>query len=187
MKGAFFAIKHALRPMIAAKSGAICVVCSDQSTIGKPEQNLYGLTKGALASLVRSCGAQARAVPLAHACPRARCKRHARRAVRSARHSRQRRVPRHHRHPALARRRRAGKATRARSDRAQRPDARARAQIVAWKGTGSVDETLEWLKTAQPVPGMGEPAEAAQAVLATLTNGFMAGALVAVDGGYTCV
>jgi len=72
------------------------------------------------------------------------------------------------------------------ADHSHRPHP-ARAQIVAWKGTGSVDETLEWLKTAQPVPRMGEPAEAAQAVLATLTNGFMAGALVAVDGGYTCV
>ena len=164
MKGAFFAIKHALRPMLAAKSGPICVVCSDQSLVGKPEQNLYGLTKGALASLVRSCGAQYAplGVRVNGVCPGTIDTPLSRGAVAQVR-------PR-----------------RARSGLWWLTVLRF-AQIVAWKGKGSVEETLEWLQTAQPVPRMGEPAEVAHAVLAALTNGFMAGALVAVDGGYTCV
>ena len=58
VKGTFFAIQNALRPMKAAGRGNIVVICSDQSLIGKAEQNLYGMTKGAIGQLVKSCGGQ---------------------------------------------------------------------------------------------------------------------------------
>jgi len=58
VKGAFFAIQSVLPMMRARKSGSIVLVGSDQSSVGKPEQNLYGMTKGAVAQLTKSCAAQ---------------------------------------------------------------------------------------------------------------------------------
>ena len=43
---------------VLLESGAIIIVGSDQSLVGKPGQNLYGLTKGAIAQLSKSCAAQ---------------------------------------------------------------------------------------------------------------------------------
>jgi len=58
VKGAFFAVQSVLPMMRARKSGAIILIGSDQSNVGKPEQNLYGMTKGAIAQLAKSCAAQ---------------------------------------------------------------------------------------------------------------------------------
>jgi len=54
VKGAFFSIKCVTAAMQAQKFGAIVVMCSDQTLIGKEDQPLYGLTKGALGTLVKS-------------------------------------------------------------------------------------------------------------------------------------
>jgi len=54
VKGAFFSIKFVTAAMQKQKFGSICVMCSDQSLVGKEDQPLYGLTKGALATLVKS-------------------------------------------------------------------------------------------------------------------------------------
>ena len=59
-------------------------------------------------------------------------------------------------------------------------------KMVAEKGAVAA-EIYDALNTAQPVPRVGAPAEVANAVLSVCTNGFMCGALIAVDGGYTCV
>ncbi|KAJ8605378.1 hypothetical protein CTAYLR_002385 [Chrysophaeum taylorii] len=58
VKGAFFAIQSVLPVMRRRKSGSIILIGSDQSLVGKPEQNLYGMTKGALAQLAKSCAAE---------------------------------------------------------------------------------------------------------------------------------
>ena len=57
VKGAFFAIQNAF-PLMKERGGSIVVIGSDQSFVGKGDQNLYGLTKGALAQLAKSCAAQ---------------------------------------------------------------------------------------------------------------------------------
>lgn len=58
VKGAFFAVKSVLPVMRRQKAGSIILIGSDQSLIGKPSQNLYGMTKGALGQLAKSCAAQ---------------------------------------------------------------------------------------------------------------------------------
>ena len=60
IKGCFFAISSVVPIMKKQepKGGSIVVVGSDQSFIGKPFQNLYGMTKGAIAQLAKSCAVQ---------------------------------------------------------------------------------------------------------------------------------
>jgi len=58
VKGAFFAVQAVLPSMRKRKNGAIIIVGSDQTLVGKPGQNLYGLTKGALGQFAKSTGAQ---------------------------------------------------------------------------------------------------------------------------------
>ena len=59
VKGCFFAISSVVPFMKKqAKGGSIIVVGSDQSFIGKPYQNLYGMTKGAIAQLAKSTAVQ---------------------------------------------------------------------------------------------------------------------------------
>lgn len=58
VKGAFFAVKSVLPIMRQRKSGSIILIGSDQSLVGKPSQNLYGMTKGAVGQLAKSCAAQ---------------------------------------------------------------------------------------------------------------------------------
>lgn len=58
IKGTFFAISAAAPIMKAQGGGSIVVIGSDQSFVGKPAQQLYGLTKGAIAQLVKSCAAE---------------------------------------------------------------------------------------------------------------------------------
>jgi NAD(P)-dependent dehydrogenase (short-subunit alcohol dehydrogenase family) len=63
IKGCFFAISSVV-PLMRKQEprggfrGSIVVVGSDQSFIGKPYQNLYGLTKGAISQLAKSCAVQ---------------------------------------------------------------------------------------------------------------------------------
>jgi len=54
VKGAYFSIKFVTAAMQKQKFGSICIMCSDQSLVGKEDQQLYGLTKGALGTLVKS-------------------------------------------------------------------------------------------------------------------------------------
>merc|ERR1719479_166041 len=54
VKGAFFSIKFVTAAMQKQKFGSIVVMCSDQTLVGKEDQPLYGLTKGALGTLVKS-------------------------------------------------------------------------------------------------------------------------------------
>jgi NAD(P)-dependent dehydrogenase (short-subunit alcohol dehydrogenase family) len=60
MKGCFFSISSVVGFMKQQepKGGSIVVVGSDQSFIGKPFQNLYGMTKGAIAQLAKSTAVQ---------------------------------------------------------------------------------------------------------------------------------
>ncbi|KAG8457745.1 hypothetical protein KFE25_005758 [Diacronema lutheri] len=61
-------------------------------------------------------------------------------------------------------------------------------QIARMKGQSAEGEEdlVTWLKTAQPMPRLGEPEEIALAIAMVSKVPFMTGALVAVDGGYTC-
>lgn len=60
IKGCFFAIASVVPFMKQQepKGGSIIVIGSDQSFIGKPFQNLYGMTKGAIAQLAKSTAVQ---------------------------------------------------------------------------------------------------------------------------------
>lgn len=58
VKGAYFSIANVIPGMKKAGGGKIVIIGSDQSVIGKPEQNVYGMTKAALGQLAKSCGAQ---------------------------------------------------------------------------------------------------------------------------------
>ena len=58
VKGTFFTLKAVVPSMLKQQDGAIIILGSDQSLIGKPEQNLYGLTKAAVAQLAKSCAAE---------------------------------------------------------------------------------------------------------------------------------
>ena len=59
IKGCFFAISSVVPHMKKQeKGGSIIVVGSDQSFVGKPYQNLYGMTKGAIAQLAKSTAVQ---------------------------------------------------------------------------------------------------------------------------------
>ena len=62
----------------------------------------------------------------------------------------------------------------------------AAARFAEWKGLDA-EQMVAGLESAQPVPRMGRPEEIAQAVMACCCNGFMAGALVSVDGGYVAM
>jgi len=55
IKGCYFSIQSVLPTMRAQKKGSVVIVASDQSFIGKASQNLYGLTKGAVGQLTKSC------------------------------------------------------------------------------------------------------------------------------------
>ncbi|KAH8054835.1 hypothetical protein JL722_8786 [Aureococcus anophagefferens] len=48
LKGTFFAVQAAV-PHMRDRGGAVVIIGSDQSLVGKPEQHLYGCTKGAIA------------------------------------------------------------------------------------------------------------------------------------------
>jgi len=54
IKGAYFSIQCVTKAMKEQKFGSIVIMCSDQSFVGKEDQQLYGLTKGALGILVKS-------------------------------------------------------------------------------------------------------------------------------------
>ncbi|BFT29162.1 SDR family oxidoreductase [Alteromonas sp. D210916BOD_24] len=54
VKGAYAAIKACLPAMKTQRSGAIVVMGSDQSFVGKRNSFAYGLTKGALASMAKT-------------------------------------------------------------------------------------------------------------------------------------
>ena len=56
LKGTFFGIQAAV-PAMLDHGGSIVIIGSDQSLIGKPEQHLYGCTKGAIAQLSKSLAA----------------------------------------------------------------------------------------------------------------------------------
>uniref|UniRef100_A0A7S4ETK2 Uncharacterized protein n=1 Tax=Chrysotila carterae TaxID=13221 RepID=A0A7S4ETK2_CHRCT len=142
MKGAFFALQAALPPL-RASGGCAVVMGSDQCFVGKVEQNLYGMTKGALGQLVKSLAAQYAplGVRINAVCPGT--------------------IDTPLMHNAVA-------------------------KISAEKGIDSKG-IYERINTAQPMPRVGQPEEVAQLVLAVCCNGFMAGALVSIDGGYTCV
>ena len=56
LKGTFFAVQAAL-PAMVDRGGSVVIVGSDQSLVGKPEQHLYGCTKGAIAQLSKSLAA----------------------------------------------------------------------------------------------------------------------------------
>ena len=56
LKGTFFGIQAAV-PAMLDNGGSIVIIGSDQSLIGKPEQHLYGCTKGAIAQLSKSLAA----------------------------------------------------------------------------------------------------------------------------------
>ena len=56
LKGTFFAIQAAV-PHMRDRGGAVVIIGSDQSLVGKPEQHLYGCTKGAIAQLSKSLAA----------------------------------------------------------------------------------------------------------------------------------
>jgi len=56
LKGTFFAIQACV-PAMRESGGAIVLIGSDQSLVGKPEQHLYGCTKGAIAQLSKSLAA----------------------------------------------------------------------------------------------------------------------------------
>ena len=61
VKGCFFAISSVVPFMRKQeKGGSIIIVGSDQSFIGKPYQNLYGMTKGAIGQLAKSTAIQVR-------------------------------------------------------------------------------------------------------------------------------
>jgi len=145
VKGTFFAMAAALPTMVAQKSGSIVVVGSDQSFVGKPGQNLYGLTKGAVAQLVKSTAAQYAPVGVRvnGVCPGSVDTPLLRGAIK---------------------------------------------KIAQLKGTDAAgeEELFTWLQTAQPMPRLGQPTEIALAIAMVSKVPFMTGALVPVDGGYTC-
>jgi len=51
LKGMIFALQAVLPKMREKKSGAIVMIGSDQSFVGKPQSVVYGMTKGAIAQL----------------------------------------------------------------------------------------------------------------------------------------
>ncbi|KAJ1636369.1 hypothetical protein T492DRAFT_394734 [Pavlovales sp. CCMP2436] len=145
IKGTFFAMAAVLPAMKAAGSGSIVVVGSDQCFVGKPGQNLYGLTKGAVAQLVKSAAAQyaPAGVRINAVCP----------------------------------------------GTVDTPLMRgAVAKIARLQGKSAEEEEalVTWLRTAQPMPRLGESMEVAMCVAMVSKVPFMTGALVPVDGGYTC-
>jgi len=142
VKGAFFAIQSALPGMRKVGRGNIIITCSDQSLVGKPEQNVYGLTKGALAQLVKSCGAQfaPQGIRVNGVCPGT--------------------IDTPLMHAAVSR-------------------------FSEWK-TQPKEELYKWLETAQPYPRLGRPEEVAKAMVMISQIDFMVGALVSIDGGFTC-
>lgn len=145
VKGTFFAMAAVLPAMKAAQRGSIVVVGSDQTFVGKPSQNLYGLTKGAIGQLVKSTAAQYAPVGVRvnAVCPGTIDTPLMRNAVK---------------------------------------------KIAALNGQTAeeAEGLVTWLKTAQPLPRLGEPAEVALAIAMVSKVPFMTGALVPVDGGYTC-
>lgn len=54
IKGSYFSIRAVTPIMKKQMSGSIVIMCSDQSFVGKENQQLYGLTKGALGILCKS-------------------------------------------------------------------------------------------------------------------------------------
>jgi NAD(P)-dependent dehydrogenase (short-subunit alcohol dehydrogenase family) len=197
IKGTFFTIAAVLPAMKAQKGGSIVIVGSDQSFVGKPGQNLYGLTKGAIAQLVKSSAAQyapdgvrvngvcpgtidtplmrnavkqiakLNGTPSAARCPRAR-----------SQGGRRTRAP-----PPRAR---AVKPSRARCDLTLRARARRSAPpLSAGQDESGEAGLVDWLRTAQPLPRLGETSEIALAIAMVSKVPFMTGALVPVDGGYT--
>ena len=58
IKGVFFAMQAVLPTMMKRRQGSIVVTGSDQALIGKPGQAVYGLTKAAVAQLVKSSAAE---------------------------------------------------------------------------------------------------------------------------------
>lgn len=58
IKGVFFVVQSVLPTMLKQKSGSIVIVGSDQSFIGKENQQLYGLTKAAVAQFSKSLAIQ---------------------------------------------------------------------------------------------------------------------------------
>lgn len=142
IKGAFFSIQSALPGMRKAGRGNIIITCSDQTHVGKPEQNVYGLTKGALGQLVKSCGAQfaPQKIRVNGVCPGT--------------------IDTPLMHGAVAR-------------------------FADFKSQPK-EELYKWLETAQPYPRLGRPEEVAKTMVMMSQIDFMVGALVSVDGGFTC-
>jgi len=144
VRGTFYSMAAVLPTMEKQGSGSIVVIGSDQSFVGKPGQNLYGLTKAATAQLVKSTAAQYAplGVRVNAVCP----------------------------------------------GTIDTPLMRGAVEkIASLKPDGpSPDELVEWLQTAQPLPRLGSSLEIALAVAMVSKVPFMTGALVPVDGGYTC-
>lgn len=142
VKGAFFGIQAVLPAMRKVGRGNIIITCSDQTLVGKPEQNVYGLTKGALGQLVKSCGAQfaPEHIRVNGVCPGT--------------------IDTPLMHGAVSR-------------------------FSSWKEEAK-EGLYKWLETAQPYPRLGRPEEVAKTMVMISQVDFMVGALVPVDGGYTC-
>lgn len=143
VKGTFFAVQSVVPYMRKQRSGAIVLIGSDQSLVGKPEQNLYGMTKGAIVQLSKSCAAQyaPEGVRVNCVCP----------------------------------------------GTIDTPLMRGAIDIFANnKPNLNKDDLLAWLQTAQPYPRVGQPDEVAAVIAAIAKIPFVVGAVVSVDGGYTC-
>jgi NAD(P)-dependent dehydrogenase (short-subunit alcohol dehydrogenase family) len=96
VRGTFFALQNALRPMQTAGRGSIVVICSDQSLIGKPEQNLSEANDRTLTCIVLRVSNVAMPLQVRDDQGRDRPARQVvRRAVRAARHPGQRHCRRH--------------------------------------------------------------------------------------------
>lgn len=158
VKGAFFAIQSVLPTMRKRKAGSIVLIGSDQSIVGKPEQNLYGMTKGALAQLAKSCAAQYAPegirVNVRHRCGLEARSRLLRQVVCPGT------IDTPLMHGAVA--------------------------MFSQKKNVPKADLYTWLQTAQPYPRLGQPEEVAAVIAAIAKVPFVVGATVSVDGGYTC-
>jgi len=142
VKGAFFAVQAVLPSMRKRKNGAIIIVGSDQTLVGKPGQNLYGLTKGALGQFAKSTGAQyaPEGIRVNCVCP----------------------------------------------GTIDTPLMHKAVDTFSGLNAQPKEDLYNWLETAQPLPRLGSPEEVAALIATVAKIPFVCGALISIDGGYTC-
>ena len=190
VKGCFFSVQAALPGLRAAAAEAggnasVVVTCSDQTHVGKPGQNIYGLSKGAMGQMVKTCAVQFAPenirvngvcpgtidTPLMHGAVAHIARQKVAAAAAAA--------------PAAATVSKQQERKRKREE-----DEKATPAVAAALSAGELEEAekeqlYKWLQTAQPIQRLGTPNEVARTILMCCKVGFMSGALINIDGAYT--